>query len=233
VNSIELTECPAFLRANGYAIVPNVFASAELTAVQQQLSDQNLKRSRAGARHVLSCPAVSEMAHRAELCDIARAVLGPGALPFRATFFDKSPDSNWLVAWHQDTALPLTARRDSLGWGPWSLKDGIQYAHAPASALETILALRIHLDDSTGDNGPLRVLPDTHRGGVLTDEEMLQTAENSQGIECLVPTGGVVAMFPLLIHASSKSESQLPRRVLHIEYAAQLEVGPGLALAIV
>ena len=50
------------------------------------------------------------------------------------------------------------------------MKDGISYAHAPASALCQVLALRVHLDESNSDNGPLRVLSGTHVKGVLTDE---------------------------------------------------------------
>jgi hypothetical protein len=42
--------------------------------------------------------------------------------------FDKSPDRNWLVTWHQDRALPLEERREVPGWGPWSVKSGITYA---------------------------------------------------------------------------------------------------------
>ena len=41
---------------------------------------------------------------------MAQEVLGRAALPFRATLFDKSPTPNWLVVWHQDTALPLCER---------------------------------------------------------------------------------------------------------------------------
>ena len=39
-------------------------------------------------------------------------------------------------------------------------------------------------------------------------------------------------MRPLVIHASSKSENHLPRRVLHIEYATRMEVSAGLRLVI-
>jgi len=39
-------------------------------------------------------------------------------------------------------------------------------------------------------------------------------------------------MRPLLIHASSKSQSEVLRRVLHIEYAASMTVGLGLELAV-
>src|SRR5262249_34596359 len=163
---------------------------------------------------------------------------GDDALPFRATLFDKSPDSNWLITWHQDTALPLAEKREAPGWGPWSVKEGVIYAHAPAAALSQVLALRLHLDDCTGDNGPLRVLPGTHSRGVLSDDQILNLAaghsrhSRHSPVDCLVPQGGVLAMRPLIIHASSKSQSQKPRRVLHIEYAAGAEIGDGMKLAI-
>jgi hypothetical protein len=37
-------------------------------------------------------------------------------------------------------------------------------------------------------------------------------------------------MRPLIVHASSKSQSEMSRRVLHIEYAASLVVADGLEL---
>jgi ectoine hydroxylase-related dioxygenase (phytanoyl-CoA dioxygenase family) len=98
------------------------------------------------------------------------------------------------------------------------------YSHAPRPALEQVLALRIHLDDSTSVNGPLRVIPSTHCSGVLTDSEIQEYASKSQEVECRVAAGGVIAMRPLVIHASSKSENYLPRRVLHIEYAYRIEI---------
>jgi len=39
-------------------------------------------------------------------------------------------------------------------------------------------------------------------------------------------------MRPLILHASSKAETNHPRKVLHIEYADSLEVGDGLRIAI-
>src|SRR5262249_21154972 len=156
------------------------------------------------------------------LMDIVCHVLGVNARPFRATLFDKSPTSNWLVVWHQDTALPLRERKEMPGWGPWSVKDGVNYAHAPAAALEQGLALRIHIDDSTNRNGPLRVLPGTHRMGVLTDDSIEKAAGEISPVDCLVSAGGVLAMRPLIVHASSKSTTEMARRVIHIEYAASM-----------
>jgi ectoine hydroxylase-related dioxygenase (phytanoyl-CoA dioxygenase family) len=115
--------------------------------------------------------------------------------------------------------LPLREKRETDGWGPWSVKAGILYAHAPARALDAA-------------NGPLRVLPGTHTRGVMTDDEVHAESEKIPATECHAKAGAIVVMKPLLIHASSKSIGDAPRRVLHIEYAASLFTDEGLELAI-
>jgi len=215
----------------GFAILPNIIGPSEAEAVLVELDAGALHRSRAGARHILRQPVVERVATDERILNLAREVLGRNAVPFRATLFDKSPNSNWLVVWHQDTALPLREKRETPGWRPWSIKDGVTYAHAPASALEQVLALRVHLDDSTDSNGPLRVLPGTHTRGVLSDEELQAVDSQIAAVACTAAKGGVVAMRPLIAHASSKSQSPLARRVLHIEYSAIAEFENGLRLA--
>jgi len=197
-----------------------------------QLGSVLASKGRAGSRHLMSHPAVQDIAHRPPLLELAREWVGPSAVPYRATLFHKSGARNWLVVWHQDTTLPLSSRIDSSEWGPWSVKDGVTYAHAPTWALEKVVALRVHLDDSTAENGPLRVIPGSHREGVLSDDEVFRKARESPAVDCVVRRGGVLRMRPLLIHASSKSNRPEPRRVLHLEYAASLEVGPGLKLVV-
>jgi ectoine hydroxylase-related dioxygenase (phytanoyl-CoA dioxygenase family) len=127
--------------------------------------------------------------------------------------------------------MPLQRRIDTDGWGPWSVKEGVLYAHAPTRALEQIVALRVHLDDSGKMNGPLRVLPETHTRGVLTDEEIQKLSASISPVDCLACKGSVIAMRPLIVHASSKSFSAEPRRVLHIEYAAAMEIDGSLEIA--
>lgn len=220
------------IEQDGFAILPEVFLPGEAGKLINELEQAAVRRSKAGVRHALSHPAVATLARESRLLNIAREILGSEASPFRATLFDKSPAANWLVVWHQDTALPLCKRRDTPGWGPWSVKDGVVYAHAPASALGRVTALRVHLDDSTKHNGPLRVLPGTHKLGVLSDDAIEKLATQIAPVDCLVPQGGVLAMKPLLVHASSKSRLQVSRRVLHIEYAETTTPGPGLELAL-
>jgi ectoine hydroxylase-related dioxygenase (phytanoyl-CoA dioxygenase family) len=217
---------------SGFGIFPAVLDQHDLAAAAAAFQEDGLERSRAGARHLMRHPTVQQVALDPRLIALACRFLGPSAIPFRATLFDKSPDRNWLVVWHQDTALPLRTRVELPGWGPWSMKAGILYAHAPAKALEDVLALRIHLDESTASNGPLRVLPGTHNRGVLSDEAAQALARTGEPVDCLVPRGGVLAMRPLLLHASSKSQTQARRRVVHIEYAASLSLEGGLELAV-
>jgi ectoine hydroxylase-related dioxygenase (phytanoyl-CoA dioxygenase family) len=216
----------------GFSIVEAVLDETEVAELARALETPDLDRSRAGARHLMNRPAVSAVAADSRMVAIAGRFLGETVIPYKATLFDKSPARNWLVAWHQDTALPLFERREIPEWGPWSTKAGVTYALAPASALAQVVALRLRQDDSRPENGPLRVLPGTHALGLLTESAIARlTTEVSAG-DCTVPAGGVVAMRPLIVHASSKAEGDLPRRVLHIEYSRSLDLGNGLKLQI-
>src|SRR5206468_2588674 len=106
--------------ASGSGILRRVLVQSEIESIAEILQPGALERTRAGARHLMRHPAVNQVAHDPRLLSIARLFLDAEPIPFRATLFDKSPRSNWLVAWHQDTALPLRERRDIAGWGPWS-----------------------------------------------------------------------------------------------------------------
>jgi ectoine hydroxylase-related dioxygenase (phytanoyl-CoA dioxygenase family) len=216
--------------AQGFTVIEAVLDGTEVAELARTLKTPEFDRSRAGARHLMNHPAVSAVATDPRLVAIARRFLGETAIPYKATLFDKSPARNWLVAWHQDTALPLCERREIPEWGPWSTKAGVTYALAPVSALSQVVALRLHLDDSRPDNGPLRVLPGTHTLGLLTESKIARLTTEVPAVDCIAPAGGVVAMRPLIVHASSKAESDLPRRVLHIEYARSLDFGDGLKL---
>jgi hypothetical protein len=157
---------------DGFGMFCGVFDHSDIEACGAWLQAETIVQSRAGARHLMQYAAVRQFAGDPRLLSIARRFLGADPIPFRATLFDKSARRNWLVAWHQDTALPLRRRVDVTGWGPWSMKGGVTYAHAPAAALSHVVALRVHIDDSGSDNGPLRVLPGTHLRGVLSDAQL-------------------------------------------------------------
>jgi ectoine hydroxylase-related dioxygenase (phytanoyl-CoA dioxygenase family) len=232
IGSVKKVDWHGAVEQSGFAILPGLFSREYLDRLLQEINELAPRRTRAGVRHALGLAPVAKLARQPQMINSAREILGPEAFPFRATLFDKSPTANWLVVWHQDTALPLRARIETPGWGPWSVKDGIHYAHAPTAALSKVLALRVHLDDSSTKNGPLRVLPETHKLGVLTDDSIHEVANRVAPVDCVAAKGAVVAMRPLIIHASSKSHEETPRRILHFEYAAPDSVEPPLQLAI-
>lgn len=217
---------------SGFFIDEDVFSTSECAQLLDRLPLAGSDRGRAGARHLMSHPDVSRVASDPRMLRIARSALGADALPYRATLFDKSGAANWSVVWHQDTALPLQSQFDLHGWGPWSQKAGITYAHAPTWALSQIVALRLHLDASTAENGPLRILRGTHAFGVMSDADVFAMARSRPHVDCIVGRGGVMAMSPLLVHSSVKARSHSPRRVLHIEYANSLVLAPGIELAV-
>jgi ectoine hydroxylase-related dioxygenase (phytanoyl-CoA dioxygenase family) len=86
--------------------------------------------------------------------------------------------------------------------------------------LESMLTVRLHLDDCTVENGPLQVLPGSHSSGILDQANIESLRGTVPSVVCPVPTGGVLLMRPLLLHASSPAILPHHRRVIHIEYAA-------------
>jgi ectoine hydroxylase-related dioxygenase (phytanoyl-CoA dioxygenase family) len=220
------------IEEHGFAVVPQVLSTRELIPILVSLADLEPPRGKAGIRHVVNHPTVKVVAQNPRLLEMAQAVLGNTAFPFRATLFDKTPEGNRLLSWHQDTALPVQDRIETPGWSTWQEKEGVLYAQAPASALEQVLALRLHLDDCSEQNGPLRVIPGTHGLGILSEAEIERHATYDDPTDYVAARGGIVAMRPLVIHASSRSRSQAPVRVLHIEYAAAKDFTGSLRLAV-
>ena len=214
----------------GYSIFEDVLSLSECSVIANAFTGSKAKR--AGARNLMSNRLVADLAFDPRLLQLAAEFLGTAASPFRATLFEKSSRTNWHVLWHQDRALPLSRRCDSSEWGPWTTKAGVLYALAPAWALERVVALRIHLDASTNENGPLRVIPHSHKAGVLSESDISHLMHRRAPDTCTVGQGGVLAMRPLLLHSSMKARSDEPRRVIHLEYTGKFNFGMGFRLCV-
>jgi len=148
------------------------------------------------------------------------ALLGPDARPVKATLFDKTATANWNVGWHQDVTIAVHERREAPGFGAWSVKAGVPHVQPPAAVLEGMLAARLHLDPCGADNGPLRVLPGSHRSGRLTAAEQARWVAECDPVLCTAEAGDLLLLRPLLLHASTPARAPGHRRVLHVEYAA-------------
>ena len=151
---------------------------------------------------------------------VAEDLLGPEARPVRIVAFDKTSDTNWSVAWHQDRTIAVCERINIDGFGPWSTKDGIPHVAPPVGILEGMVTLRLHLDDCSDDNGPLRVALGSHRLGVVAADRASETAATLPIIACHAKAGDVWAYATLILHASERSRGAGRRRVLQVDYAA-------------
>jgi hypothetical protein len=215
------------LNADGFETVAGVLTADQvesLTAAVAAVANQEAL-SRAGAvygiRDLLRrVPAVRELAESPTVRALVDPVLGTGVRPVRGIFFDKAPGANWKVPWHQDLTVAVRERRAAEGFGPWSVKEGGPHVQPPVEVLERMLAVRLHLDDCGPDNGPLQVLPGTHRLGRLGAERITELTAEREAVTCAVPVGGALLMRPLLLHRSSAAVSPRHRRVVHIEFAA-------------
>jgi ectoine hydroxylase-related dioxygenase (phytanoyl-CoA dioxygenase family) len=180
-------------------------------------------RERGGVRNCLSKSTVlGELAASGVPLSMARTVLGSAARPTKLTIFDKTPDANWSVPWHQDLTITVERRCDIPGYGPWTEKDGLPHVQPPVDVLQQTLAIRLHLDDTPLENGALRVLARTHRMGRLTAPRILELCGTMEETVCPVAAGGAMLMSPLLLHSSRRATSMGRRRVLHLEYSAAL-----------
>jgi hypothetical protein len=204
------------LEDQGFSIVDGVLTPAEQTELLALLGPS----SGAGRRGLLRVPAIAKLARSEKLTSLVRPHMSAEPFPVRAIFFSKSPEANWLVSWHQDLTIALGARIGAPGFGPWSKKDGVPHVQPPVELLEQMLTVRLHLDDTDVSNGALRVLPGSHRLGRLSADRIQQLRAEQPDFICDVTAGDALLMRPLLLHASNRSTSKRPRRVLHFEYAA-------------
>ncbi|MDP1662433.1 MAG: phytanoyl-CoA dioxygenase family protein [Phycisphaerales bacterium] len=189
-------------------------------------------RRRPGARRVLERePRLTALANDPAVKSVITSLAGPRARVVRSILFNKNPDTNWLVPWHQDPTIAVAERIDAPGFGPWNTKDGEPHCQPPLDILESIVVIRIHLDPCPADAGPLRVLRATHRRGLLTEAQIAAFATTHETVEATTPAGGAAIISPLSVHNSPKATMPKGnRRVLHLECTA-LNLPDGLRWA--
>ena len=175
-----------------------------------------------GMRDLLrSVPEIRALAGSRAILDRVESILGPESFAVRALWFDKTPEANWGVPWHQDLTIAVRERVDSPGFGPWTIKAGIPHVRPPVEVLAAMLTVRIHLDDCGPGRGPLQVIPGSHRLGRLDAASTRILIDQTPAVDCLIGQGGAVLMRPLILHSSKAATDPDRRRVIHLEFAGQ------------
>ena len=205
----------AAVREHGFAVISSCLDEGTVERICDHLDDTKYAQ-----RNLLLVPIVRELATSKPVREIMDGLLGPECFAVKGILFNKTQESNWKVVWHQDLTIAVRERREANGFGPWSNKAGVSHVQPPAEIMSRILAIRLHLDDSGPDNGPLRVIAGSHKHGRLSAEQV-SSWQKSNCVTCVVPKGGALLMRPLLLHASSACVAPKPRRVIHFEFAAE------------
>jgi ectoine hydroxylase-related dioxygenase (phytanoyl-CoA dioxygenase family) len=147
-------------------------------------------------------------------------VARPEGAPVWGILFNKTDEANWKVTWHQNCVITVAARSEIPGWGPWSVKAGVHQVRPTSAVISRMLAVRIHLDDCDAENGPLRVVPGSHKYDFLSDSQIQQFPKTTAAM-CVAKRGDAILMRPLLLHSSSPAKVPSSRRVVHLEFAAE------------
>jgi len=133
----------------------------------------------------------------------------------KAIYFNKPKTSNWFVSYHQDLSISVEEKHEIEGFKNWTSKRNQVGVQPPLEILENIITIRIHLDDTTKDNGALKVIPREHTKGVTLTKELQKDNE----VVCSVKKGAVMLMKPLTPHASNRTTNDKQRRVIHLEFS--------------
>ena len=165
-------------------------------------------------------PAIASLANSPKTRCLLGCLREGRYFPVRSIIFDKTPDANWLVPWHQDMSIAVANKREVQGYGPWSIKDGVPHVQPPLDVLDAMVTLRFHLDGCDESNGTLRVIPGSHRLGRMGAGDIAKARREIGEVAVSVRAGDVLMMRPLLLHASSEARVAGHRRVIHLEYAS-------------
>jgi hypothetical protein len=221
---------------DGFAVLSNVFTAAQVddmrTGLQQAFQVQTEATSIRGesggvyaARNVLSLwPRAATAWQEPPLPEILRDLLGASFGLVRGLYFDKPPERTWALPWHKDLTVAVRDNRlPGHAFAKPTVKAGVPHVEAPVNVLESMATMRIHLDDVTAENGPLRVIPGSHRTG-----KTLRLGDVAP-VAVLARAGDVLIMRPLLAHASNRSSpgTVRHRRILHLEFASSRELPDG------
>ncbi|RYG58228.1 phytanoyl-CoA dioxygenase [bacterium] len=213
-NSVEI---------DGFAVVDSVISSTEIEVWRELVAGiegrgVSKRESIFAIRNLLDVPEIRDMARSLAVRNLIEPTLGPNCFAVRGIFFDKTPDANWKVPYHQDLSIAVREKIETPGFGPWSEKAGAVHVQPPTAVLEKMLTIRIHLDDTDEANGALRVIPGSQRLGKIESGHVAREAEQGE-VAVPVVEGGAMLMRPLLLHASSPARNARHRRVIHLEFA--------------
>ncbi|WP_086934750.1 phytanoyl-CoA dioxygenase family protein [Agarilytica rhodophyticola] len=206
---------------NGFELIENFISSMEIEELLEEITPLVSMGVSGSIRNIeKKSKKIYEYSRSNKVIDSISQYLPGHPRLTRAIFFNKTADKNWLVTWHQDKTVAVSEKFNVPGWGPWSTKDGVLHVQPPVDVLNQMVTLRLHLDDTNLENGCLKVLPNSHQQGILSQSALSEYVSKNKTFSCIANKGAALIMRPHLIHSSAKGSRPSQRRILHLEYGS-------------
>ena len=216
----------------GYLFMPACFSEAEVALLRAEAEDilkqdrPEVWREKTGApRTAFAAHTYNEafrlMAHHPRLVEPLQQLFGEGVYVHQFKINAKAAFEGDVWQWHQD-------------YGTWARDDGMPQPRA--------MNIAIFLDEVLPINGPLMLIPKSHRHGTLaaghdesttsyplwtldhaTVTRLAAEAAPAGGVGIVAPTGkpGSVLMFHgNLVHASPPNITPYPRKIVYLTLCA-------------
>jgi ectoine hydroxylase-related dioxygenase (phytanoyl-CoA dioxygenase family) len=218
LNKIELKEL-------GFSITPEIYNNKEIEKIIQLLDNiQNDSPSIIKTNDLFAIrqlmiisPELWNIIQNQNLTNLTNEIGGKNCFLTKAIYFDKPKGSNWFVPYHQDLSINITKKIDTKGYVNWTFKRKQIGVQPPVNILENIFTIRIHLDDTDRNNGALKVIPKSHRNGIIRKNDT--NTDVRKEVICELKKGQVMIMKPLIMHASNRTINDKRRRVIHLEFS--------------
>jgi ectoine hydroxylase-related dioxygenase (phytanoyl-CoA dioxygenase family) len=216
VNSVSQGMIVQDFEHDGFIVTAPLLTDTACMDIESALTQ--IRNKGVGSRNLLEFAWCKELAQFLREHAAVNRFLPPDGVAVQCTYFEKSCEQNWLVPVHQDLSIPVAEKVDHPALPIWSEKEGSLFVQAPDGILQSLMAARLHIDECGAEDGPLRVVPGSHRAGRLGNEQALRARDEFGETICTVAKGAALLMKPLLLHASSKSSGRSRRRVLHFVF---------------
>ena len=112
-------------------------------------------------------------------------------------------------------------RREVDGFGPWTVKQGLQHVAPPFALLEAMVTLRVHIDPVPVDNAPLLVALGSHKCRRIPETAVEAVVADSRVHACIAERGDIWMYATPILHASDAAVRPVRRRVLQIDFTAE------------
>lgn len=209
------------LRVNGYEILTQVIDCQSIDLLKKEIAEYTRYEKIHGIRNIhLKVPAIAELTRSSLLGNIIADYNNYKNFKLiKAIFFNKNQNNNWSVPWHQDKTIGVKKKVVLPGYQNWTVKQGVTHVQPPAEILNSIITIRIALEDSDRHNGALNIIPRSHKLGILDKKAIDRFAQTESDLYCSMKAGDILVMRPLILHSSPKSTSDRERGTIHLEYS--------------